>query len=57
LKKDGKLVGGEVKAEWISLLLDANRGPLRSSARRRGLVDDKKLVGDMFEKDPYQALV
>ncbi len=38
LKKDGKLVGGEVKEEWVSPLLDANRGALRSSARRRGLV-------------------
>lgn len=55
LKKDGKLVGGEVKEEWISPLLDANRGPLRSSARRRGLVDDKKLVGDMFKENPYVA--
>jgi heme-degrading monooxygenase HmoA len=55
LKRDGKLVGGEVKEEWVSPLLDANKGALRSSARRRGLVDDKKLVGNMFKENPYVA--
>jgi len=55
LKRDGKLVSGEVKEEWISPLLDANQGPLRTSGQRRGLVDDKKLVGDMFKENPYEA--
>jgi heme-degrading monooxygenase HmoA len=55
LKKDGELVGGEVKEKWISPLLDANSGALRSSARRRGLLDDKKLVGDMFKENAYVA--
>ncbi|EKD21200.1 putative transcriptional regulator [Drepanopeziza brunnea f. sp. 'multigermtubi' MB_m1] len=41
LKKDGKLVGGEVGDEWVSPLLDANRGKLRTSNGRRGLMDKK----------------
>lgn len=36
LKKDGKLQGGEVRKEWVSGLLDANRGLLRTGNGRRG---------------------
>jgi hypothetical protein len=35
-KDDGKLEGGEVNPEWVSSLLDANRGLMRTSAGRRG---------------------
>jgi heme-degrading monooxygenase HmoA len=55
LKRGGELVGGEVPEEWVSPLLDATRGPLRTSARRRGLADDEKLVGDMFKENAYVA--
>ncbi|KAI9852343.1 MAG: hypothetical protein M1838_001048 [Thelocarpon superellum] len=37
LKKDGKLANGSVGAEWINPILDANKGPLRTAAGRRGL--------------------
>ena len=37
LKKGGKLEGGQVTDEWISPLLDANKGKLRTSNGRRGL--------------------
>ena len=36
LKRDGKMQGGSVADEWVSPLLDANRGGLRTSAGRRG---------------------
>jgi hypothetical protein len=55
LKRDGKMVGGEVKEEWVSPLLDANKGILRSSNGRRGERDRKERVGDMFEENAYAA--
>lgn len=55
LKKDGKLVGGEVGEQWISPLMDANKGPLRTSMARRGLNDDKDRIGDMFKVNNYVA--
>jgi hypothetical protein len=55
LKRDGKIVGGEVKEEWVSPLLDANKGILRSSNGRRGTKDRKERVGDMFEGNAYAA--
>ncbi|CAL3970683.1 unnamed protein product [Diplocarpon coronariae] len=47
LKREGALVGGEVAEEWVSPLLDANRGKLRTSNGRRGLGDRKEDV-EMF---------
>ncbi|KAL2064730.1 hypothetical protein VTL71DRAFT_3868 [Oculimacula yallundae] len=51
LKKDGKLVGGEVKEEWVRPLLDANRGKLRTSNGRRGLMDKKEDVKTIYGGD------
>lgn len=51
LKKEGKLVGGEVKEEWVSPLLDASRGQLRTSNGRRGLVDKKGDVEVVYGED------
>ncbi|CZR61639.1 uncharacterized protein PAC_11536 [Phialocephala subalpina] len=57
LKKDGKMVGGEVKPEWISPLVDANKGPMRTSNNRRGLKDRKDIVDEMFgERNAYEAV-
>ncbi|CZT47455.1 uncharacterized protein RSE6_08017 [Rhynchosporium secalis] len=51
LKKDGKLVGGEVKEEWVRPLLDANRGKLRTSNGRRGLMDKKENINKVYGGD------
>jgi len=51
LKKDGELVGGEVQEEWVRPLLDANRGHLRTSMGRRGLVDKKEDVKAIYGQD------
>jgi hypothetical protein len=57
LKKDGKMVGGEVKPEFVNPLVDANRGPMRTSNNRRGLKDRKDIVDDMFgEKNAYESV-
>lgn len=56
LKKDGKLVGGEVSEEWITPLMDAGRGKLRTSMGRRGLGDKKEIVDSMFKDDAYATL-
>jgi hypothetical protein len=56
LKKNGKLVSGEVSEEWISPLMDAARGKLRTSMGRRGLGDKKEVVDSMFKGDTYAAL-
>jgi hypothetical protein len=55
LKRGGKMVGGEVKEEWVSPLLDANKGILRSSNGRRGEKNKKERVGDMFKGNAYVA--
>ena len=36
VKKEGRLEGGVVGEEWVSPLLDASRGQLRTSVGRRG---------------------
>lgn len=55
VKRNGKLEGGEVDEEWISPLLDANRGPLRTSMGRRG--GNHLAVGaDMFKQNAYETL-
>lgn len=51
LKKDGQLVGGEVKEEWVRPLLDASRGNLRTSMGRRGLLDRKEDLKAVYEPD------
>jgi hypothetical protein len=56
LKKDGELVGGQVSEEWISPLMDAGKGKLRTSMGRRGLGNKKEVIGDMFKDDAYAAL-
>jgi hypothetical protein len=56
LKKDGKLEGGEVKQEWVSGLLDANRGRMRTSNGRRGQTG-KDTDKDKFEHNYYEELV
>lgn len=53
LKKEGKMVGGEVAEEWISPLMDASKGKLRTSNNRRGLGDKKEVVETMFKGDVY----
>ena len=50
LKREGKMAGGEVKEEWISPLLDASKGRLRTSNGRRDLGDSKE-VKEMFLKN------
>lgn len=52
LKKDGELQGGEVKEEWVSGLLDANRGTMRTSAGRRGQTHPQADT-DKFGKNYY----
>lgn len=52
LKKDGKLVGGEVGDQWISPLLEA-KGELRTSNGRRGMKDKKEVVETMFRENVY----
>ncbi|PBP26689.1 putative transcriptional regulator [Diplocarpon rosae] len=54
LRKEGTLVGGEVGEEWVSPLLDANRGRLRTSNGRRGLGDQKEHV-EMFYGDEKEG--
>ncbi|KAK0118686.1 hypothetical protein ONS95_007569 [Cadophora gregata] len=51
LKKDGQLVGGEVKEEWVRPLLDASRGNLRTSRGRRGLLDRREDVKAVYGQD------
>ncbi|PVH81212.1 hypothetical protein DL98DRAFT_514847 [Cadophora sp. DSE1049] len=51
LKKDGQLVGGEVKEEWVRPLLDASRGNLRTAMGRRGLLDRKEDIKAVYEQD------
>jgi Domain of unknown function (DUF4188) len=41
LKKGDKLIGGKVEDQWISGLIDANKGKLRSSAGRLGWQPEK----------------
>ncbi len=53
LKRDGKLVGGEVKPQYISPLVDATRGPMRTSNNRRGVNDPKEILNDMLAKNAY----
>lgn len=51
LKKEGKLVGGEVEGEWVSPLLDANRKELKTGNARRGLLDEeavRKIVDEEY---------
>ena len=52
LKRGGKREGGEVKDEWVSGLLDANRGRLRTSNGRRGMVGEDT-DRDKFGKNYY----
>ncbi|KIN00685.1 hypothetical protein OIDMADRAFT_124659, partial [Oidiodendron maius Zn] len=53
LKKDGELEGGEVKHEWVSGLLDANRGRMKTSNGRRGQkgrdTDEDKFGANYYE--------
>jgi len=51
LKKDGQLVGGEVKEEWVRPLLDASRGNLRTAMGRRGLLDRKEDIKAVYDQD------
>ncbi len=44
LKRDGKMVGGEVQDEWISPLVEANKAPLRSSNERRGVSGKEEIL-------------
>ena len=48
LKRNGKLEGGVVPEEWLSPLVDASRGTLRTSAGRLG-----PKYGDGSENDKY----
>ncbi|OAL36607.1 hypothetical protein AYO20_04223 [Fonsecaea nubica] len=45
LRKGDKMVGGTVEDQWISPLVDASRGKLRSSAGRLG-----RQPGELYEK-------
>ena len=47
-----KTEGGEVKDEWVSGLLDANRGRLRTSNGRRGMTGEDT-DRDKFGKNYY----
>ena len=47
LKRGGKTEAGEVNDEWVSGLLDANRGRLRTSNGRRGM------TGEDTDKDKF----
>ena len=52
LRRNGKLEGGTVAPEWVSPLLDANRGKLRTSSGRRGHVN-AAADRDKFGKNVY----
>lgn len=53
LKKGGELKGGQVKHEWVSGLLDANRGRMKTSNGRRGQTgrdtDEDKFGANYYE--------
>lgn len=51
LKRGGTMVGGEVKEEWVRPLLDANKGVLRTSRGRRGLLDRKGDVERVYGEE------
>ena len=54
LKRGGKTEAGEVKDEWVSGLLAANRGTLKTSNGRRGLTG-ADIEMDKFGKNYYEA--
>ena len=55
LKKGGELEGGEVRHEWVSGLLDANRGRMKTSNGRRGQTgrdtDEDKFGANYYEEN------
>ena len=53
LKRNGALEGGKVGDEWVSGLLDANKGRLRTSVGRRGAMTREADV-DKFGKNYYE---
>jgi hypothetical protein len=55
LRKGNKLEGGEVSDEWVSGLLDANRGLLRTNQGRRGQVHEEA-DRDKFGKNYYEPI-
>ncbi len=54
LKRDGKIVGGEVQDEWINPLVGANNTVLRWSNRRRGVGERKEILDEMYANNPYE---
>jgi hypothetical protein len=53
LKRGVKTEGGKVEDEWVSGLLDANRGRLKTSNGRRGMTGSDTEV-DKFGKNYYE---
>lgn len=44
------------KTAWISPIVEATTGPMRSSLGRRGLQNKREIVGDMFDENVYVGL-
>ena len=55
LKRDGKLEGGVVADEWLSPLMDASRGKLRTSAGRMGPKHGNGSENDKYGPSPYEV--
>lgn len=55
LKRNGKLEGGVVPDEWLSPLVDASRGKLRTSAGRLGPKYGDGSENEKYGPSPYEV--